>query len=492
MDSPAAEEGALSPQPPNVLWTPEIEEEINTWKSAGKSPFPQLSSFFSIPAHEYTIIDLRLIHHITNLSIQMHHQGFLKIAATNNFVMSSLLALSATHLAWLTGSPETDNLAYHYRGVALKGLQTAIGNFSKENSDAILAASLLLSWQANDWRGWVSLMQGISTVINTMQPWKAESELAECMDEQAFYRGIHPLTPTSPESMAELQSNALSALDRIQGTMHSVQHHFPMNENQMSQMASLYDFMQRLRNVLPSQSPERAFEMLQPLRSWLFWLPPSLLTTPEMDIGPLAAIANFFAMSLALDPLLPQGLGAYIASIAASPVEEIYRIFHSNLTANPSRADYQMAARLTEYPYEILTQFWSRASWNSSEKVENWAAGPSFFDIGSPLTDPKAVSDAFATDLDRLLMGQNTRNLSVPLSPYHTTSEMSSPPLSLYSNHSPQMHPSIPASSMATGSDLRDSPGTYSPASFEGDPNMMYQSPSMSYTGGFVAPIPWA
>src|SRR5579862_3375756 len=65
--------------------------------------------------------------------------------------MSSLLALSATHLAWITKCPITNNCAYQHRGIALKGLQEAIGNFSRENSDAVLAASILLSWQAGEW-----------------------------------------------------------------------------------------------------------------------------------------------------------------------------------------------------------------------------------------------------------------------------------------------------------------------------------------------------
>lgn len=65
--------------------------------------------------------------------------------------MSSILALSAAHLAWMTENSETENLAYHHQGVALKGLHEAIGAFSKENSEAILAASMLLSWQATEW-----------------------------------------------------------------------------------------------------------------------------------------------------------------------------------------------------------------------------------------------------------------------------------------------------------------------------------------------------
>ena len=77
--------------------------------------------------------------------------SFLDAAVGYDFVMSSILAFSATHLGWMTNSVETKNLAYYHRGVALKGLHGAIGKFSKENSDPVLAASILLSWQAADW-----------------------------------------------------------------------------------------------------------------------------------------------------------------------------------------------------------------------------------------------------------------------------------------------------------------------------------------------------
>lgn len=65
--------------------------------------------------------------------------------------MSAILALSALHMAYVTGSQETLNLSNHHRKIASNGLQAALGAFSKGNCDAILAASLLLSWQATDW-----------------------------------------------------------------------------------------------------------------------------------------------------------------------------------------------------------------------------------------------------------------------------------------------------------------------------------------------------
>jgi hypothetical protein len=76
--------------------------------------------------------------------------SFLAIALSNDFVMSSILALSSFHLGFLTRDQETKQLAYHHKATALRGLQTAIGSFSKDNCEAILAASILLSWQATE------------------------------------------------------------------------------------------------------------------------------------------------------------------------------------------------------------------------------------------------------------------------------------------------------------------------------------------------------
>ena len=75
----------------------------------------------------------------------------IQIGATHDYVLHALLAFSAMHLAFLTDCPLVGNMGYEHRGIALKGLQEAIGMFSKDNSDAILAASLVLSWQATDW-----------------------------------------------------------------------------------------------------------------------------------------------------------------------------------------------------------------------------------------------------------------------------------------------------------------------------------------------------
>ena len=75
---------------------------------------------------------------------------FLEIGTQHDFVIHAMLAFSSLHLAWLTNSPGMKVLTYDHRGFALKGLSEAVARFQVDNSDAILATSLLLLWQATE------------------------------------------------------------------------------------------------------------------------------------------------------------------------------------------------------------------------------------------------------------------------------------------------------------------------------------------------------
>lgn len=65
--------------------------------------------------------------------------------------MHALLSFSANHLAWTNNSTDCRNLHIQHGSIALRGLHDAIGSFSQQNADAVLAASLLMLWQATDW-----------------------------------------------------------------------------------------------------------------------------------------------------------------------------------------------------------------------------------------------------------------------------------------------------------------------------------------------------
>lgn len=177
------------------------------WQSTGIFPFPTLGVYPAPMPHLYVYEDLGLIYHVAslyhelasidanNLTLWTRHIptyveplahpcyphlhvpaalcdaarvilatklpfpladhllpiSLLRIGATTPYVMHALLAFSAMHIVHLTDSPRVGSMAFEHRGVALSGLHEAIGSFSRETSDAILAASLVLSWQATDW-----------------------------------------------------------------------------------------------------------------------------------------------------------------------------------------------------------------------------------------------------------------------------------------------------------------------------------------------------
>lgn len=73
---PAPEESARSPRTPDLQMTAEIERELDLWRMTGEPPFPELRMTSKSYWHRFSSIDLRLIHHIAGLSIDMHQRGY--------------------------------------------------------------------------------------------------------------------------------------------------------------------------------------------------------------------------------------------------------------------------------------------------------------------------------------------------------------------------------------------------------------------------------
>ncbi|EER26884.1 Fungal Zn binuclear cluster domain containing protein [Coccidioides posadasii C735 delta SOWgp] len=390
MDVFIAQEQAASTRCPDLLMSPEIEMEIDTWQRTGNPPFPELQPSSRTYWYRFSKTDLRLIHHISGLSIDLHRRGyssctvwaqkmpiFLAIALSSDFVMSAILALSASHLAWMTQNQDTEHLAYHHRGVALKGLHEAIGSFSRGNSDAILAASLLLSWQATEWRSWASLQQGVSTVLNSMETWwKDESELARFMDSQRAFRSARsPLTPTYPGGMAQFHNDDIMRFDRILASLQNIHQRVSHNQEHYRRITDLLSFAHRLREDLPVQSPEKAFERLQPLRTWLFWLPPTMLRGGDTDLGALAVLSQFFGLALALEPIFPEFGGSYLGSMSVTPIEDIRKILYHRRATNPFAPEVPLALSLMELPGEIVAEYRSRLQWSPRASLDAYSSG---------------------------------------------------------------------------------------------------------------------
>lgn len=71
MDMPVQEERAATPEKADLLWTPEIEAEIERWQQTGSFPFPDLYIYPAPSPQFFSFEDLRLIHHVASVSSEL-------------------------------------------------------------------------------------------------------------------------------------------------------------------------------------------------------------------------------------------------------------------------------------------------------------------------------------------------------------------------------------------------------------------------------------
>ncbi|KAJ5581606.1 hypothetical protein N7535_000226 [Penicillium sp. DV-2018c] len=387
-DQPAAR-GGSPPTPrrgPDLLMSPEIEMEVDNWHRSGVPPYPELLQCPRSGWSGLSKSDLRLIHHIVGLSIDLHRRGlssstvwaqkmpnFLAIALGSDFVMSSILSLSAFHLAFLTRDQETRQLAFSHKVTALQGLQTALASFSKENCDAILAASVLLSWQATEHQSWASLQHGISIVLESMHPlWKQESDLAQYIENQRALSTSYGSMGGTYQPLDEDMAHLDQTIQTLQVTQKRVSH----NLEHSQRLGELIEFTQQFRDNFPNQTPAKSFESIQTLRRWIFWLPPSMLRNSESDISTLPILAQFFAVGIALDRFFPELGGAYLGAPSIGPLEEMYRIIATHNATDPYNPDSRLAMALMDLPRGIVARYRSRLPWSPRPSVDQYSPGP--------------------------------------------------------------------------------------------------------------------
>ncbi|KAJ4373184.1 hypothetical protein N0V83_003476 [Neocucurbitaria cava] len=368
-------ESPQSPQQPNLLWTPEIEATVEIWRQTGEFPFPELRVYPQPQWRALGKTDLRLIHHLSSISNEMFRNRtakstlwtdmmpkFLSIAASHPFVMHSILAFSASHLAWISQSSETRNLAFHHASIALKGLHDGITNFTKLNSDAVLASSLLLAWQATDWRGWASLVTGTKTVIQSMQPWRHESLFADYIAEHTPMPNRHFMNPISTPMTQEARREHLNTLSDIHASLQRLQPYLSRNDQETKWVDQLKGYLDRLRASNQPQTPKEQFNQLYALRKWLFWVPISLLAAKSGDVNVLVVLAHFYAAALALEPMFPDVASVFVADLSLRPLEEIVQLVQGySDTRYDSRI--QTMSYLVQFPIDMASTYKTRREW---------------------------------------------------------------------------------------------------------------------------------
>ncbi|KAK4961720.1 hypothetical protein LTR10_002211 [Elasticomyces elasticus] len=297
---------------------------------------------------------------------------FLSIASSYPYVMHALLSFSANHLAWVHSSTDTRNLYLHHGSIALRGLHEAIGNFSHTNADAVLAASLLLLWQATDWRSWSSLRAGIQSVLSAMQSWKHESLFAEYVAEEDIlataFRQHQRRPSVDPTEKGVILQNAAYALQSLQSTL-------PGHELELHYINQLLVYIQQLQGLNPARTPDEQFNYLYQLRKWLFWIPVSLLQRQSGQGSALLTLAHFYAVALSLEPLFPDLGSSFCSATALPPLEAIIAVTSQMQTEHMNAASAEIAS-LMQYPRATAYNYRSRAMQFQQVKQEEQLMQP--------------------------------------------------------------------------------------------------------------------
>lgn len=64
-----------SPSAANLLWSTDIKRDIDTWRRTEQFPFPEMPLHPQLSVQNYSITDLRLIHHVSSVSHDLQARG---------------------------------------------------------------------------------------------------------------------------------------------------------------------------------------------------------------------------------------------------------------------------------------------------------------------------------------------------------------------------------------------------------------------------------
>jgi hypothetical protein len=318
-----------------------------------------------------------------------------------------------------------------------------------------------------------------------MQPWKNESQFGDFIAEQSTF----PTAPPSPAPGSKKLSNPrkqdLDALQRAYVQLQRVETHLKEHAEDFNAIQQLMSFVRGVRKVSPSHTAAQRFEMLNPLRAWLFWLPVIFLQQTRGSPSALVILAHYYTVALVVEPLFPEVGAAYFGSLSLGPIEEIARRLFSINVSQASDADLQTPLNLMEYPIDMVSKFRSRMGWQQPERTASfptfsgptYSMGESFPNTLSPYGNP-----AFTYSQEHLM--------TLPPDPVSATA-MSPLTLDPFANN----YLGIPSPSGFGGyqspasSAFGEGSIVYSD---HGDDFALYEGPgSGSNFGGFVLPTVW-
>ncbi|OQU99122.1 hypothetical protein CLAIMM_04801 [Cladophialophora immunda] len=241
----------------------------------------------------------------------------LKIAVSYDFVRHGVCTLGARHLALLTRSASMVYVEYHHRGVALKGLRQCLETFSEEHIEAVIAASLLLSWQAPKSDEYAHTMQGICSVLHQVKTERYRSTFSHLLLPSKNTEIATQLAQMDPDTLLDRAEQAMSEMQQALGRSESYRG-ISLGIKELK----IYVTNLRMQGSNPP-STHRQLTTLFPIRNWMFWIPNAFEQLARKDPFTMLFFACYEMIHLAIAPLLPAGNLPLALSIRPKFIERI-------------------------------------------------------------------------------------------------------------------------------------------------------------------------
>ncbi|PTB35792.1 uncharacterized protein TrAFT101_010638 [Trichoderma asperellum] len=319
-DQPPEEEPEQ--ETPSLWWPEDIETACAEWKETGEPPFISLAP--SPSWHNMDMKDLRyiykmaLVSNILELSntndicLLWGEMGVLfQLATQFDFVAHTLAATSAQRLAVTTKSHEASLDAHQYRKQALHGLYRAMGSFSKDNSDAILAASLGCSYIMSDSRSLMTLAGNISTVANRMRPWLKRSAFHRIFTYEPPYLDNEEQAAATPPETGDVEHRFALVKKLLAEGVNSVNglaFCFQGDRDLSAVLRQLRDVMRLVHERLGSDiTTEDQYRLVYPFTAWFVKSPAaSFVSLSKKNPYMLVFLLHMYAVVVTLTTALPR------------------------------------------------------------------------------------------------------------------------------------------------------------------------------------------
>lgn len=276
---------------------------------------------------------------------------FLAIAETfdKDFVREAALAVSASRFAYGKDKAHFRMLAQKHERRAVQGLRLSLAQFQKQNSDAILATSILLSWQALDETSFASFTCGTASIIEAMYPWRKQGVFLDDLVTNAFAcasnlqvtRGI--LVPRPPAAR-----NEQMIYDLMKTPLAEVYRNLSGHKAAQESITLLLELAKELKNPRVRTDLHFRFSVLQPGLSQFLWLP-TLLKEPDASKWTLLVHAFWYALIMSLEPIRYAPVSQLLRSSCVNTVRSI--VGELQTVSNPS--DRYAMLRLMVLPLTV-------------------------------------------------------------------------------------------------------------------------------------------